>query len=97
MTEIPEHLRKRAEEARRKVAGETTKTQQHCWHDDAIVLTSNPPQFPQTCCNCGGKRVKTSRPVPHPGHGPYVASYKTETIYRGGDHPCDPEQVTQEW
>lgn len=61
----------------------------HCWHSDNIVLTSNPPQYPETCCNCGGKRTRTSRPVPDPRHGPHAGQVVTyEPVIRGGDEPC---------
>ena len=29
----------------------------HCWHDNGYILTSYPPQYPQTCCKCGEKRT----------------------------------------
>jgi hypothetical protein len=44
----------------------------HCWHSTGMVLTSNPPQYPQVCCWCGAERtLRGLVPQREPGHGPY--------------------------
>lgn len=44
----------------------------HCWHSDGVTLTSYPPQYPQTCCWCGGKRILSGLlPQDDRGHGPF--------------------------
>lgn len=66
---------------------------EHCWHSDGIVLTSNPPQHPETCCNCGDRRILTSRYVADPGHGPFARKVqRQEPVIRGGEGPCEPRE-----
>lgn len=33
----------------------------HCFESDGITLTSNPPQYPETCKHCGKRRIATPR------------------------------------
>jgi hypothetical protein len=63
----------------------------HCWHETGVVLTSNPPQYPEVCCHCGEQRVIRGAAVtPQEGHGkhaptPMVVSlpvYTYETLPR---------------
>lgn len=68
---------------------------QHCWHTGGFVLTSSPPQYQQTCCNCGAERRETTRAVYEDGHGPHVPAvkyYETNYYYTDslGDQPCIP-------
>jgi hypothetical protein len=34
----------------------------HCFESDGRVLTSNPPQYPETCKHCGKRRVGVPQP-----------------------------------
>ncbi len=43
----------------------------HCWHDNGTLLTSNPPQVPQTCCHCGERRSITLGYIDNTVHGKY--------------------------
>lgn len=62
----------------------------HCWHHTGLTLTSNPPQFPEVCCNCGTQRIRTTRAVTVPGHGPHAPFpvENREEVYLGGEGPC---------
>ena len=33
----------------------------HCFERTGFVLTSNPPQYPETCKHCGKRRTATPR------------------------------------
>ncbi len=33
----------------------------HCWRRSDVVLTSNPPQYPEWCKHCGATRVGTEQ------------------------------------
>jgi hypothetical protein len=58
----------------------------HCWHDEGVVLTSNPPQIPEICCHCGEKRIKTWTPcIDKSTHGPYL---KPSGNWWTGDPTC---------
>lgn len=67
----------------------------HCWHGKGIVLTSNPPKYPQVCCNCGAGRHQTSHVTYEPGHGPHAGrvEYHEASYYyldERGEQPCVP-------
>jgi len=48
------------------------KCDKHCWHDTGIILTSNPPQIQQICCQCGDKRnVREFQATDKSKHGKY--------------------------
>lgn len=45
----------------------------HCYHDDGVVLTSYPPQIPETCCWCGETRTQPFDITDRGHHGPFKA------------------------
>lgn len=33
----------------------------HCFKSEDIILTTNPPQYPETCIHCGKRRIGTTQ------------------------------------
>ena len=46
----------------------------HCFHGTGLVLTSEPPQYPEVCCYCGKGRTVRGRLYSSPGHGRFIPS-----------------------
>ena len=52
--------------------------QNHCWHQENYILTSNPPKVVELCCWCGNTRIIERHPVVETiPHGQYIVKTRT--------------------
>jgi hypothetical protein len=48
-------------------------TYAHCWHEDKLLHTMNPPQRLEQCCWCKeAQLVPAVREITEPSHGPHI-------------------------
>lgn len=67
-----------------------------CWHHNGYTMTSNPPQWDETCCNCGAQRRRSEdiselleQHGPHmPGARQFVWRVVPATAGRTAHCPC---------
>lgn len=54
---------------------------EHCYHDNGLTYSSRPPRYGQTCCWCGGSRIREEKHGVPPGHGQFIPDTRVEDVF----------------